>query len=73
MCGHHSADLVIAGVFAGAALAVVVFDIVVGTRSFFSWTKKRGFQSLKALGGRYGDFRLLWLVSPMESAQPGLS
>lgn len=52
MCGHQpaAAELVMAlGAVAGA-LSVVGFDIVVGTRSFYAWTKKRGFQSLKVLG-----------------------
>lgn len=52
MCGHEpsTVELLMAMGAAAGAISVVGFDIVVGTRSFYAWTKKRGLQSLKTLG-----------------------
>lgn len=46
MCCHHGPDFI----SIAAALSVVGYDLIVAPRSFFSWTRKRGLQSLKALG-----------------------
>lgn len=46
MCCNHGPDFFLL-VSAGSLLG---YDLLVGAKNFFSWTRKRGFQSLKAMG-----------------------
>lgn len=55
-CGNSSTIYLVLILGAGS---IIGFDLVIATKYFFAWTKKRGFQSLKALGILIGILSLL--------------